>query len=80
MRRSSDARGPIFEQVRKSNYNDLEMPLAEWLHGRIEGGKDYQTCWVYMEETKVRFKPRYGCGKCQLLVPCETGIPNKQYA
>lgn len=45
----------------------------------LEHGKDYQTCWVYMEETKVRFKPRYGCGKCQHLVPCETGIPNKKY-
>ncbi len=46
----------------------------------LEHGKDYQTCWVYMEETKVRFKPRYGCGKCQHLVPCETGIPNRRYA
>ena len=45
----------------------------------LEGGKDFQTCWVYMEETKVRFKPRYGCGKCQLQVPCETGIPNPAY-
>lgn len=45
----------------------------------LEHGKDYQTCWVYMEETKIRFKPRYGCGKCQLLVPCETGIPNKAF-
>ena len=43
----------------------------------LEHGKDFQTCWVYMEETKIRFKPRYGCGKCQHLVPCETGIPNK---
>ena len=46
----------------------------------LEHGKDYQTCWVYMEETKVRFKPRYGCGKCQHLVPCETGIPNRRFA
>jgi epoxyqueuosine reductase QueG len=45
----------------------------------LENGKDYQACWVYMEETKIRFKPRYGCGKCQLLVPCETGIPNKRF-
>ena len=45
----------------------------------LETGKDFQTCWVYMEETKIRFKPRYGCGKCQHLVPCETGIPNKQF-
>ena len=42
----------------------------------LEHGKDYQTCWTYMEETKIRFKPRYGCGKCQLQVPCETRIPN----
>ena len=43
----------------------------------LDAGKDYQTCWVYLEETKIRFKPRYGCGKCQLLVPCETGIPER---
>lgn len=42
----------------------------------LEHGKDFQTCWEYMEETKIRFKPRYGCGKCQHLVPCETGIPS----
>lgn len=41
----------------------------------VETGKDFQTCWAYLEETKIRFKPRYGCGKCQHLVPCETGIP-----
>lgn len=41
----------------------------------LEHGKDYQACWVYLEETKIRFKPRYGCGKCQHRVPCETGIP-----
>lgn len=41
----------------------------------LKTGKDFQTCWEYMEETKIRFKPRYGCGKCQLGVPCETGIP-----
>lgn len=43
----------------------------------LEHGKDYQTCWVYLEESKIRFKPRYGCGKCQHLVPCETGIPKR---
>ena len=25
----------------------------------------------------LRFKPRYGCGKCQLAVPCETRVPQK---
>ena len=46
----------------------------------LEHGKNYQTCWVYLEETKIRFKPRYGCGKCQHLVPCETSIPNARFA
>ena len=41
----------------------------------LKTGKDFQTCWEYLEETKIRFKPRYGCGKCQLTVPCEKGIP-----
>lgn len=45
----------------------------------LESGKDFQTCWAYMEETKVRFKPRYGCGKCQLQIPCEARIPNKRF-
>lgn len=46
----------------------------------LEDGKDFQACWAYMEETKIRFKPRYGCGKCQLQVPCETRIPAPGYA
>ena len=41
----------------------------------LEHGKDFQTCWKFVEETKIRFAPRYGCGKCQLKMPCETGIP-----
>lgn len=45
----------------------------------LERGKDYQVCWVYLEEAKIRFKPRYGCGKCQLQIPCETRIPNPRY-
>ncbi|MDO4183159.1 MAG: 4Fe-4S binding protein [Coriobacteriia bacterium] len=46
----------------------------------LEDGKNFQTCWEYLEETKIRFKPRYGCGKCQLEVPCETRIPAPEYA
>ena len=38
-------------------------------------GKDLLTCATYVDNTRVRFAPRYGCGKCQLDVPCETGIP-----
>lgn len=39
-------------------------------------GKDHGPCSVFLDDAKVRFKPRYGCGKCQTGVPCETGIPN----
>lgn len=46
----------------------------------LEGGKDYQVCWEYLEQTKIRFKPRYGCGKCQHRVPCETQIPAARLA
>ena len=40
-------------------------------------GKDILACGAYIEETKIRFAPRYGCGKCQLDVPCETEIPRR---
>ncbi len=35
-------------------------------------GKDHYKCSEYLEITKIKFKPRYGCGKCQVKVPCET--------
>jgi len=42
-----------------------------------ENGKDNAICHKYMEQMKVLYKPRYGCGKCQTAVPCEAGIPGK---
>ncbi|MBP1763575.1 MAG: queG 7 [Firmicutes bacterium] len=42
-----------------------------------EGGKDNTVCGQYIEQMKVLYKPRYGCGKCQTAVPCEAGIPRK---
>lgn len=41
-------------------------------------GKDVKRCSDYIDETAARYDPRYGCGKCQLSVPCETGIPAKR--
>jgi len=38
-------------------------------------GKDNAACSSYLDETKRRFAPRYGCGKCQTAVPCEARIP-----
>ena len=40
-----------------------------------EGGKDNAVCMRFLEEVLLRHKPRYGCGKCQPDVPCESGIP-----
>jgi epoxyqueuosine reductase QueG len=40
-----------------------------------ETGKDNQACAVFLDSTAARFKPRYGCGKCQTAVPCEASAP-----
>lgn len=40
-----------------------------------ERGKNNQVCSDFVDETGRRYAPRYGCGKCQLSVPCEFGIP-----
>ena len=45
-----------------------------------ETGKDHARCSAYLDGTMQRFSPRYGCGKCQTAVPCESGIPVKQSA
>ena len=40
-------------------------------------GKNHAVCELYLEETKQRYQPRYGCGKCQTAVPCEKRIPDR---
>lgn len=41
-------------------------------------GKNHDLCSRYIDEIILpRYKPRYGCGKCQTGVPCENLIPNK---
>lgn len=44
----------------------------------IEEGKNHQICSDFMDRTAVKYKPRYGCGKCQIGVPCESGIPSRK--
>ena len=44
----------------------------------LDGGKDHEKCSAYVDEMKVRYAPRYGCGKCQVKVPCEHGIPGRK--
>lgn len=38
----------------------------------LETGKEHPPCREMLDRTKVTFAPRYGCGKCQVRVPCET--------
>jgi len=38
-------------------------------------GKEHRPCAEFLEDTRARFRPRYGCGKCQTAVPCEAKIP-----
>ncbi len=44
----------------------------------VEKGKDQFVCQVFVEGTKTRYSPMYGCGKCQVAVPCQNGIPLKK--
>lgn len=41
----------------------------------LEHGKDHMICSPWLDETKRRFAPRYGCGLCQTAVPCESRAP-----
>ncbi len=41
----------------------------------LEEGKKHPPCSAYMAETGRRYAPRYGCGKCQTGVPCQSKIP-----
>ena len=41
----------------------------------LADGKDSASCSAFLNKTTDRHRPRYGCGKCQVSVPCESGIP-----
>ena len=43
----------------------------------LENGKDHRICGPWVDQSKVTYAPRYGCGLCQTGVPCETGIPGR---
>lgn len=40
-----------------------------------EEGKDHLICSRFIDHTMKKYTPRYGCGKCQVGVPCEFRIP-----
>lgn len=39
------------------------------------GARVNRVCHAYLDDLKLVYAPRYGCGKCQTKVPCEAGIP-----
>ena len=44
----------------------------------LETGKDHDKCAGRMDWTEVAYAPRYGCGKCQTAVPCESRNPSRK--
>jgi len=43
----------------------------------FEDGKKSLLCGDFLDGVREKHNPRYGCGKCQVGVPCESGIPKK---
>ncbi len=41
----------------------------------LKHGKNQLKCKRWMDKTGKKYDPRYGCGKCQTGVPCESRIP-----
>jgi epoxyqueuosine reductase QueG len=40
-----------------------------------EAAKNDSLCSIFVDKTREICKPRYGCGKCQVKVPCMSAIP-----
>jgi len=45
----------------------------------IENGKMHAPCSAFLDSVKEKRPPYYGCGKCQVKVPCEDRAPNAKY-
>lgn len=44
----------------------------------IEGGKRNDICAPFIDKLCAAYPPRNSCGKCQVGVPCEKGIPGRR--
>jgi len=44
----------------------------------LKTGKDHPTCKQQLDQSRVLYAPRYGCGLCQTGVPCESKIPSRK--
>ena len=43
----------------------------------LKRGKNNLTCHLHVQKMGKKYSPRYGCGKCQVGVPCEHRRPLK---
>ncbi len=43
-----------------------------------DAGKSHPVCSAFVGETSRKYAPRYGCGKCQVGVPCERRAPGRR--
>jgi epoxyqueuosine reductase QueG len=46
----------------------------------LEEGKKHALCGPLVDKSKEPYRPRYGCGKCQVGVPCQRRIPPRPEA
>lgn len=44
----------------------------------VDEGKNHVKCDAYLDIMRDRYRPRYGCGKCQVGVPCESRVPKRR--
>lgn len=44
----------------------------------LEQGKNHTLCSAFLQRTQKKYAPRYGCGKCQCVVPCDKKIPARR--
>ncbi|MCC8166324.1 MAG: 4Fe-4S binding protein [Planctomycetes bacterium] len=43
----------------------------------LENGKAHQPCSDFLDDVLAKHDPYYGCGKCQVRVPCANGVPGR---
>jgi epoxyqueuosine reductase QueG len=41
----------------------------------LKDGKNHEICSSFIEKTREKYSPRYGCGKCQVSSPCQNAAP-----
>lgn len=44
----------------------------------LENRKEHLPCSLFLDRMLEKYHPRYGCGKCQVRVPCERGVPKRK--